>query len=117
MTQRRGVVLLEVMIAVAVLALGAVSMVALASESLDAVTRAQAADADIARASSLLDAVALWPRADLDRHLGDRPEGAWRLQVERPMPMLYTVKLSDTLGGHVLLASALFRPEDPHAAP
>ena len=117
MRARGGMVLLEAMIALAMLAIGAVSLITLADESLHAVRRADAADAATARASAFLDAVALWPRADLDRHLGDHAEGAWRLRVERPLPTLYTVTLADTMNGDVVLATSLYRPEDLHAAP
>ena len=114
---RRGVVLLEVMVALAMLPLGAVSVVTLASESLRAVARAEAADEETARASAFLDAVALWPRADLDRHLGNRSEGAWRLDIQRPLPTWYTVTLLDSLGTVPLLATSLYRPEVANAAP
>ena len=117
MRARGGMVLLEAMIALAMLAIGAVSLITLADESLRAVRRADAADVATERASAFLDAVALWPRADLDRHLGDRAEGAWRLRVERLFPTLYTVTLADTLNGDVVLATSLYRPEDSHAVP
>ena len=114
---RRGVILLEVMVALTLLSLGAIAFVSLASESLDAVARAEAADRATARASAFLDAVSLWPRADLDRHLGDRAEGPWRLRIERPLPTLYTVVLTDTTTGAVLLTTALYRAEAANATP
>lgn len=114
--RRHGFVLLEVIVALALLAIGAVAVVALAGQSLQAVARAEDADRASARASAFLDAVALWPRADLDRHLGEREDGAWRLQVERPLPTLYTIVLRDTTGA-VLLATSLYRAEAPRAAP
>lgn len=117
MSSRRGMVLLEVLVALVLLSLGAVSLVSLASASLRAVARAETAGDETARASAFLDAVALWPRADLDRHLGEHAEGAWRMVIERPDPTLYTVTLSDTSGARVLLATALYRPEAPHGLP
>lgn len=117
MRARGGMVLLEAIIALAMLAIGAVSLITLADESLRAVRRAEAADAATARASAFLDAVALWPRSDLDRHLGERVEGGWRLRVERPLPTLYTVTLADTLNHDVVLATSLYRPEGSDAAP
>src|SRR4051812_27860933 len=85
---RTGVVLLEAIVATTILAIAGAAVVALASDSARAVDRARAADAATRRASALLDAVALWPREDLDRHLGAREEGAWRLIVHRPAPTL-----------------------------
>lgn len=71
------------------------------------------------RASAFLDAVVLWPREDLDRHLGERPEGPWVLRVDRPAPTLYAVTLlagpddSTATAGTLLLATSLFRPAVP----
>ena len=62
-------------------------------------------------ASALLEAVALWPRADLDRHLGDRPQGAWRMQVDRPTPTLYVIVLADSTNRRELLRTTLYRPQ------
>lgn len=108
-------VLLEAIVALTILAISATTMVSLAASSLDAVSRADRLDAETRRASALLDAVALWPRADLDRHLGDRPEGPWDLRVDRPAPTLYVIALRDTATGAVLLATSLYRPEAPDA--
>lgn len=106
-------VLVEVLAGLTILAVGATTMVALAAASLEAVSRADDADAGMRRADALLQAVALWPRADLDRHLGNRSEGAWRMRVERPATTLYSVTLTDTLTGRVMLHTSLFRAEEP----
>jgi hypothetical protein len=121
MRRRDGAVLLEVVVALTILATGGVTMIALASQSMDALRRAHAAEDETASASAFLHAVSLWPREDLDRHLGDRPQGHWRLRVERPLPTLYTVTLADEnadgTGGRTLLSTALYRAEVDHAAP
>ena len=103
--------LLEVLIALTILAVAGIAIMALARQSMDTVARTRTADTELERASDFLQAVALWPRADLDRHLGDRLEGAWRLRVERPGPTLYTVVLTDSARTRVLLSTALYRPE------
>jgi type II secretory pathway pseudopilin PulG len=112
---RRGMALLEAIVALTILAVGATTMVALAAASLGAVSRANDADAETRRADALLEAVSLWPRADLDRHLGDRMEGPWDLRVDRPSPTLYVVALRDTTNHAVLLSTSLYRAEPPHA--
>lgn len=112
---RHGAVLLEAIVALTILAIAGAAVVVLATESARAVERAAAADADTQRASALLDAVALWPREDLDRHLGDREEGAWRMIVDRPTPTLYTVALLDSTGRHTILRTVLYRAEDDRA--
>lgn len=114
---RPGVVLLEVVVALTILATGGVTMIALASQSMDALRRAHAAEEETSRASAFLYAVSLWPREDLDRHLGDRPQGHWRLLVARPLPTLYTVTLTDSTGSNTLLSTALYRAEVDRVAP
>lgn len=114
---RRGAVLLEVIVALTILATGGAAMIALSSQSIDSLRRARAAEREMERASEFLDAVALWPRQDLDRHLGDRAQGSWRLIVERPLATLYTVALTDSTGARVLLATALYRAEENRATP
>lgn len=114
---RGGVVLLEAIVSLTILAIAGAAIVALATDSARAVERARAADAATAKASAFLDAVALWPREDLDRHLGARDEGRWRMIVDRPGPTLYAVTLADSTGTHVLLHTVLYRAEAPNAAP
>ncbi|MGH7648291.1 MAG: hypothetical protein ACREND_09250 [Gemmatimonadaceae bacterium] len=116
-SRRTGMVLLEVIVGLTILAVSATTMVALADASLRAVARAQAADDAVARADDFFQAVALWPRADLDRHLGDRAEGAWQMRVDRPSRTLYTVTLYDS-AGRALLHTSLFRAEEAgHGTP
>lgn len=114
---RSGVVLLEAIVALTILATAAASLVVLAASSVHAVRQARSADDEMRAASAFMDIVALWPRADLDRHLGVREEGRWRLSLQRPTQVLYVVTLADSSGRRELLRSALFRPEDAHAVP
>jgi prepilin-type N-terminal cleavage/methylation domain-containing protein len=108
-TARPGVALLEVLVALAILGFVGAAVASLAVDAADAVRRARAADTEMRRASALVDAVARWPRQDLELRLGTRRQGPWRLHVDRPAPSLYTVELADSVGGRVLLRSALFR--------
>ena len=107
---RPGVILVEVLVALAMLGASGAALAAMAVGATDSVRRAQQRDADIRRASALLEAVALWPREDLDRHLGARPQGAWVLDVQHPSPSLYTVSIADSGVALTLLQTALFRP-------
>lgn len=106
---RRGAALLEALVALALL--GSVGSAAAwsASESLRAVERIHAREAEQRAAGRLFTAVALWPREDLDRHLGTSVQGRWRLRVDRPRPALYVVALSDSANGVILLQTALYR--------
>jgi type II secretory pathway pseudopilin PulG len=113
--RRDGVALLEAVVALTILTVAGLAATAAVRQGAEVARRAEAADADLRRASAFLDAVALWPREDLDRHLGDRPEGPWRLRVDRPIPTLYLVGLTDSTDTRMLLHTALYRPLPPEA--
>jgi type II secretory pathway pseudopilin PulG len=112
---REGIVLLEAIVALTILTVGMLATVGLMRQAIDSAERAERAEADVRRASAFMDAIALWPRADLDRHLGNRAEGPWRLEIDRPEPTLYLVALTDSLSDHELLRTALYRPEPSNA--
>lgn len=115
--RRPGAVLLEAIVALVILAAAGTAMVTLAAESARAMDRAHVAERALARADAFFHAVALWPREDLDRHLGMHPQGPWLLRIERPMPTLYEATLLDSAGSRVLLRTTLYRPEAPDATP
>ncbi|MFN2397815.1 MAG: hypothetical protein ABR543_04115 [Gemmatimonadaceae bacterium] len=117
---RPGSALLEVMIALVILGFASSSILVLTSQSIRAVTQAREADERLRDASAFFDAVALWTRDDLDRHLGVRAQGPWSMRVVRSSPTLYVVSLADTGqterregggDGRMILMTALFRPE------
>jgi type II secretory pathway pseudopilin PulG len=114
---RPGAVLLEVLFAVAILATAGVTIVSLAAESARAVERTRGAERDLRAANAFLSAVALWPRADLDRHLGDRRQGRWIMRVDRARPDLYAVSLRDSATRALVLGTSLYRAEAPRAKP
>lgn len=107
---RRGAVLLEAMVALLILVVAGTAAVTLVAQSADAVRRAREADQEMRRADAFLHAASLWSRDDLDLRLGNRPQGPWRLVVQRPAPTLYELVLVDSTGTHELLRTALHRP-------
>ena len=109
--RRDGAALLEALVALVILATAGIAVTALAIESARVVQRAQATEAELRRADAFFTVVTLWPREDLDRHLGDHVQGPWRLRVGRLVPTLYTISLTDSLGARTLLRTALYRPE------
>lgn len=91
-----------------ILASGGIALAGYAAQTAAAIARARAVEAETRRASAFFDAVSLWPREDLDRHLGNHREGRWFLDIERPQPTLYSVTLTDT-NRAVVLRTWLFR--------
>jgi type II secretory pathway pseudopilin PulG len=113
---RAGVVLLEAIVALTILTVAALASVVMVRQAIDSAQRAQETERDVRKASAFMEAIALWPRADLDRHLGARAEGPWRLEIDRPVPTLYLVVLTDALSRRELVRTAIYRPE-PRGAP
>ena len=108
---RRGAALLEAIVALAILSISAVPVVSLAAESARTVERARTSERELRAANAFFEAVALWSRADLDRHLGDRRQGRWVMHVDRTAPDLYEVTLSDSGTRVIVLRTSLYRAE------
>ena len=116
---RRGVALLEVLVALAILGTAGSAFIGIAMQSARATQGARDEERRMRAASDFLDKVSLWERVDLDRHLGDRPEGEWRLRLSRVSRDLYAVAVTDSTGGRMLLQTSLYRPDSsaiPNAA-
>lgn len=111
---RRGVALLEALVALVVLMTAGASVTALVVEASHAVEHAHEGELQNRRATRFFETITLWPREDLDRHLGEHGQGAWRLEVERSSPTLYVIVLKDSLGARALLRTVLYRPGVPH---
>ena len=105
---RRGSSLLEVVIALAVLGVAGIALLRLIDQAAHAVVQAERADDAVARASSFLDAVTLWSRGDLDRHLGVRVQGSWRMQLLRDGD-LYRVAILDSASRRAIVVTTLYR--------
>jgi type II secretory pathway pseudopilin PulG len=114
---RGGIVLLEALVALVILATAGATIVTMVAESAHAVHRVRAAEEEMRAANAFFAAVSLWSREDLDRHLGDRAQGVWLMRVDRPTPTLYITTLTDTATHRELLRTSLYRPESPHVAP
>jgi type II secretory pathway pseudopilin PulG len=107
-----GAVLLEVLVALAVLGTVASAAAWRTGEWLQTVRHVHDVEAEVRAGQALLSAVSLWPRDDLDRHLGGSAQGPWTLLVERATPDLYQVALRDTASRAILLRTALYREPD-----
>ncbi len=110
MRARPGAVLLEVLVALAILSSAGIALVVEVREAQWSVERAQATEHEVVAASRLLEAVSLWPTDDLDRRLGSRSEGRWTLYIERVRPTLYLVTVADSSRTRPLLQTSLYRP-------
>ena len=112
---RRGIVLLECIIALTILGSALAGMTLLLAECDHATWRAQSTDARNEKADAFMHTVALWTRDDLDRRLGERVQGEWRLIVQRRRPTLYDIALLDRRTRELLVRSSLYRQEPDYA--
>lgn len=103
--------LLETLIALTIFSLAGIGMLGVARATSISVFDALSAEAEINRASALIDAVTLWSQEDLDRHLGTRRQGPWLMHVDRDDRFIYYISLRDSTDRHVLLETMLYRPE------
>lgn len=112
---RSGAVLLEVIVAMTIFSIASTATLIRAAEARHAVVLSMASEDRRDAASAFLDHVVLWPRQDLDRHLGTHPQGPWWLDIERPVPELYTIAVLDSGSHQKLLDTAVYRatPQTP----
>lgn len=105
-----GSVMLEVLVAMTILGFAGVAVVSATREMVGTALRVCSAEEDMWHADTYLAAISLWPRDELDRHLGEHLRGGWVLRIERPDPELYDVQLADSTTGHRVLHTVLYRP-------
>ena len=108
---RRGAALLEALVALALLGTIGSAAAWSATEWLHGVDRMRLREREQRSAARLLTAISLWPRDDLDRHLGDRRQGPWRVRIDRPAPTMYVVAIADSAQGATILKTALYRED------
>jgi len=108
---RSGVALLEVIVALTIIAICGVTATAMVHQTFSSIESARRVDHELRRANAFLALVTLWPREDLERRLGSHSQGDWVLQIDHPSPSLYRVALYDSTRAHLLLESAIFAPD------
>jgi prepilin-type N-terminal cleavage/methylation domain-containing protein len=112
--KRRGLTLIEVLAALAILGIGASAWAGLLRQGTYAARLARASDARIQLASEQLARSKLWSTSDFRRRLGTSDAGAFTLTVTEVVPSLFDVVVSDSSGAE-LLRTTFFVRED-HAS-
>lgn len=114
MRGERGMVLLEVLVALVILATAGASLVTLVADAIHAVEGARLREARYHDAAALMSRLALRDRKGLDIRLGRRVDGGLVTDVQRPRPGLYRLAVSDTIAPDAeLLVTIVHRPEAP----
>ncbi len=108
---RRGVALLEVLMALALLGSAGLALVALVQGGLADVHRAVAEEASLGTASRVLTALTLLTREELDQRLGQRRIGEFAIDLQRPERGLYRIAVARwEAPGLPLLVTVVYRP-------
>ncbi len=114
-TTRRGMLMLEVMLGIAILGMAGIALVTLLTQTTATASHGRAAERDVLSAAQLLDRATLWSDVELAVRLGQRRVGVWDLDVETPRPRLYTLAVLDTLTRAVVLRTTVYRPAPANA--
>lgn len=93
MRNERGVVLLEVLVAVVILATAGIGLVELVGSGLHAERDARLRESTLATEERLLSALTLLNRKELDQRIGRRQIGEFIVVVQRPERTLYRIAL------------------------
>lgn len=93
MRNERGVVLLEVLVAVVVFATAGIGLIELVGSGLRAEREARLRESTLATEERLLSALTLLNRRELDQRIGRRQIGEFIVDVQRPEPTLYRIVL------------------------
>lgn len=107
---RRGSVLVEVLVALVLLAVGGVALVTLLGQTSRTMRAAHDTERDTRAASRVLARVASMRRAELVAAIGTTTIGMLRVQVGPRSPDLFDVDVSLSDTTPVLLRTTLYRP-------
>jgi hypothetical protein len=107
----RGVVLLEVLLAVAILSVVGVSSIAFVGASVDVHARLRAREAELVAAERVLIATSLLSRTELDQRIGMREAGDFVVWIDRPEASLFRVGVAPLAQPAAeILATLVYRP-------
>ena len=110
----RGVALLEVLVALAILGGVGAALVATLAAGIRARHEISEREMEMKRADRILAATSLLSRPDLDRRLGRHLAGEMLLEIQRPNPVLYRLSVSPSHHPNLdLLTTVVYRPEPP----
>ena len=108
MRAERGIVLVEVLVAVLILGIAGLALMELCGSRLRATMAAETREREQADAERLLTAYTLLKRSELDQRLGDRRVGQYVVNVQRPERELYRIAVTD-------LVTVVQRDDTSHA--
>ncbi len=111
---RRGVALIEVLIAMAILGGAGLAVVGVVREAIRAQMETNRMEATMKDADRVLSAVSLLRGDELNRAIGRQPVGAFEVTIQRPERGLYRLALAELdAPDRQLLVTVVHRPTGP----
>lgn len=109
----RGAILLEVMVALAILASAGISLVALTSNALRSELAMRRREETLLAADRVLAATTLLTRNDLERRIGKHRVGEFVVDVQRPERTLFRIAIAEADAEVESLVTVVYRPATP----
>lgn len=110
---RRGVVLLDALVALTLLASSGLALAVIGAGALRAVQAADRAEQEALRAHKLMTTLSLLTKSEFDQRLGNHAAGEFAVEILRPEPGLYRIALRPGQGaGRDLLVTMVSRSEE-----
>jgi prepilin-type N-terminal cleavage/methylation domain-containing protein len=107
----RGVALLEVLIALALLSIAGLATVAMVDSAVRAESEMAKRENAVATASRVLTALTLLKASELTQRIGYHPLGEFIVSISRPEPALYRIALSEAgAATQEIVATVVYRP-------
>lgn len=116
---RRGVALVEVLVAVVLLATAGTGLITLLGQTSHSMRTALESERVVRRASTELDRLAVLDRAALLARSGRSRSGGWTIEIHPLGDGLFNVAIMEGDTAHALLTTTLYRPpsDSLHATP
>ncbi len=109
----RGIILLEALVALAILGSAAVALVTLSAAAVRLEARDRGDERELESADRVLAASTLLTRAELDQRIGRHTIGEFAVSVQRPERGLYRVSVGPVDSpGVEHLVTVVYRPDD-----
>jgi Tfp pilus assembly protein PilV len=112
---RHGSVLIEVLVALVLLAVSGTALITLLGQTSQAMRSTQTSERLARAASEQLGGLAILTRADLLAAAGRRSVNGWALTVTADAPNLFDVSIVESDSGAPLLHTTVYRPDTSDA--
>jgi Tfp pilus assembly protein PilV len=108
---RRGTAIIEVLVALVVLAVAGTALVSMLGQTQASVNLTHRREHEVEPAVQLLDEALTMSHAELEARIGSTRRRGFTLTISAAAPSLYALEVADTASGAVLLRTALYRPD------